>query len=326
MEVRRRTTGSPRPAPSSDHHGPSTDQPGDHHGPPASTDRPGDHRGPSADQPGDHRGPSTDRPGDHSEPTTTKPAAYDATDADSGSVWATTAPGTRSGGGVEVVNNETEVNERWQKDGRTSTSNDTDGRTLSCDAVSGLGSGGGSGRGSAVSDQQDHSRSGQPGSTPSYPDRGRHPDQTGNSDQTGHPDRVGHPDRAGHPDRVGHPDRAGHPDQTSHPDQAGHSDQPGHPDQTGQTENTDRPDAADGPFVAALDAGTTSVRCVVLDRRLEPRATCRRPVQLLYPRPEHVEIDPDQLFEVVCEVIRGAVADAGLTMEQVRCQRCALVP
>ncbi|XP_037078676.1 putative glycerol kinase 5 [Pollicipes pollicipes] len=72
-----------------------------------------------------------------------------------------------------------------------------------------------------------------------------------------------------------------------------------------------------GPFVAALDVGTTSVRCVVLDRRMERRGLCRRPVRLLYPQPEHVEIDPDQLFEAVCEVIRGAISDAGLTADQI---------
>ncbi|KAF0308428.1 putative glycerol kinase 5 [Amphibalanus amphitrite] len=88
-------------------------------------------------------------------------------------------------------------------------------------------------------------------------------------------------------------------------------------DSPNPTSRSAQSDAHRGPFVAALDVGTTSVRCVVLDRRLEVRGVCRRPVQLLYPVPEHVEIDPDQLFEAVCEVIKGAVADAGLTLQQV---------
>ena len=70
-------------------------------------------------------------------------------------------------------------------------------------------------------------------------------------------------------------------------------------------------------YVAALDVGTTSVRCHVFDERIEPVGVSSRSVEVLSPKPGHMEIDPDGLWNSILSVIPEAMHAAGLTLDGV---------
>ncbi|MDY0392996.1 MAG: glycerol kinase GlpK [Candidatus Bipolaricaulis sp.] len=65
--------------------------------------------------------------------------------------------------------------------------------------------------------------------------------------------------------------------------------------------------------VAALDLGTTGVRCVVYDRGLRPIAAAYRELPLHYPRPGWVEQDPALLVAATQDVFSRALAPARLS-------------
>jgi glycerol kinase len=65
-------------------------------------------------------------------------------------------------------------------------------------------------------------------------------------------------------------------------------------------------------YVAALDQGTTSTRCVLLDREGRTVATDARPLPVSYPRPGWVEQDARLILEHARAVIAGALAEASL--------------
>jgi glycerol kinase len=66
-------------------------------------------------------------------------------------------------------------------------------------------------------------------------------------------------------------------------------------------------------IVLALDQGTSSTRCFVVDRELGVRAVATRPVSSSYPEPGWVEQDPQELAGTSVETIREAMdaADVG---------------
>ena len=66
-------------------------------------------------------------------------------------------------------------------------------------------------------------------------------------------------------------------------------------------------------YVAALDQGTTSTRCVILDRHGRAAAMDARPLPLSYPQPGWVEHDPRLVVRHAREVIAGALAKASLS-------------
>lgn len=66
-------------------------------------------------------------------------------------------------------------------------------------------------------------------------------------------------------------------------------------------------------YVAALDIGTTTIRCYIYDRHVQIKGCATEQVELIYPEPHHVEIDPDQLWSSVVRTIQGAIRDAQLS-------------
>jgi glycerol kinase len=70
--------------------------------------------------------------------------------------------------------------------------------------------------------------------------------------------------------------------------------------------------------VLALDQGTSSTRCFVVDGELEVRAVASRPVRSSYPRPGWVEQDPEELVATSVECIGAAMDTAGVGWDQVR--------
>jgi glycerol kinase len=65
-------------------------------------------------------------------------------------------------------------------------------------------------------------------------------------------------------------------------------------------------------FVAAIDQGTTSTRCVIFDRAGKVAALDQKEHQQIFPRPGWVEHDPLEIWVRTQEVIAGALGKGGL--------------
>ena len=64
-------------------------------------------------------------------------------------------------------------------------------------------------------------------------------------------------------------------------------------------------------FVAAVDQGTTSSRCLLVNRKGEIAAFDQREHEQIYPRPGWVEHDPVEIWEQTRAVVEGALQKAG---------------
>ncbi len=65
-------------------------------------------------------------------------------------------------------------------------------------------------------------------------------------------------------------------------------------------------------YVAAIDQGTASSRCMVFDDLARIVAVAQKEHEQLFPRPGWVEHDPEELWRNVVEVVQGALDDASL--------------
>ena len=63
-------------------------------------------------------------------------------------------------------------------------------------------------------------------------------------------------------------------------------------------------------IATVLDAGTTSTRAMVFDRKGALRAVAQRELTQYYPRPGWVEHDPDDIWRTTVETARQAIAAA----------------
>jgi glycerol kinase len=72
-----------------------------------------------------------------------------------------------------------------------------------------------------------------------------------------------------------------------------------------------------GPFIAAIDQGTTSSRCIVFDRDGRIVSVDQREHQQILPRPGWVEHDAAEIWRNVQEVVAGALIRAGITRSDV---------
>jgi glycerol kinase len=66
-------------------------------------------------------------------------------------------------------------------------------------------------------------------------------------------------------------------------------------------------------YVAAIDQGTTSTRCIIFDRAGRAVASDQKEHQQIYPRPGWVEHDPAEIWERTQSVVRAALQKADLT-------------
>ncbi|MGI5145462.1 glycerol kinase GlpK [Plantactinospora sp. CA-294935] len=67
-----------------------------------------------------------------------------------------------------------------------------------------------------------------------------------------------------------------------------------------------------GQFVAAIDQGTTSSRCIVFDAEGGIVSMAQREHRQIFPRPGWVEHDPEEIWAAVCQVVPEALAEAGI--------------
>ncbi|MET9296323.1 glycerol kinase GlpK [Streptomyces sp. NPDC003077] len=73
---------------------------------------------------------------------------------------------------------------------------------------------------------------------------------------------------------------------------------------------------AAGGYVAAIDQGTTSTRCIIFNRDGAIVAVDQREHRQIFPKPGWVEHDATEIWAKVQAVVTGALAKAGLRAEQ----------
>jgi glycerol kinase len=65
-------------------------------------------------------------------------------------------------------------------------------------------------------------------------------------------------------------------------------------------------------YVAAIDQGTTSTRCIVFDHKGNAASVAQKEHQQIYPRPGWVEHDPVEIWQATQDVVRDALQKAGI--------------
>ena len=65
-------------------------------------------------------------------------------------------------------------------------------------------------------------------------------------------------------------------------------------------------------YIAAIDQGTTSTRCMIFNHRGEVIGSHQLEHAQIYPNPGWVEHDPLEIWDRTQDVIRGAMQKAGL--------------
>jgi glycerol kinase len=70
-------------------------------------------------------------------------------------------------------------------------------------------------------------------------------------------------------------------------------------------------------YIASIDQGTASSRCIVFDARARIVSVGQKEHQQIFPRPGWVEHDPVEIWHNVLEVVDEALAKAALTLEDV---------
>jgi glycerol kinase len=73
-----------------------------------------------------------------------------------------------------------------------------------------------------------------------------------------------------------------------------------------------------GPFIAAIDQGTTSSRCIVFDRDGRIVSVDQKEHEQIFPKPGWVEHNAAEIWTNVQEVVAGALAKAGITKDEVK--------
>lgn len=72
---------------------------------------------------------------------------------------------------------------------------------------------------------------------------------------------------------------------------------------------------AGGKYVAAIDQGTTSTRCMIFDHGGNVIAVDQREHEQIYPRPGWVEHDPEEIWERTRQVVGGALGRGNIRKE-----------
>lgn len=69
---------------------------------------------------------------------------------------------------------------------------------------------------------------------------------------------------------------------------------------------------AEPRYIAAIDQGTTSTRCMIFDRAGAVICSAQREHQQIFPRPGWVEHDPREIWARTQEVVQGALVQGGI--------------
>ncbi|XP_014256421.1 putative glycerol kinase 5 [Cimex lectularius] len=90
------------------------------------------------------------------------------------------------------------------------------------------------------------------------------------------------------------------------------------------------PDFPQEMFIGALDIGTSNVRFFIIDVNGNIKGSDSSSVELLYPKPGYVEIDPTSLWNQIVNVMTSAIKKTEINVSQIKslgisCQRCTFV-
>ena len=70
-------------------------------------------------------------------------------------------------------------------------------------------------------------------------------------------------------------------------------------------------------YIAAIDQGTTSTRCIIFNQAGEPQGSHQLEHEQIFPKPGWVEHDPLEIWGNTEAVVKGALAAAGLTADEI---------
>ena len=70
-------------------------------------------------------------------------------------------------------------------------------------------------------------------------------------------------------------------------------------------------------YVAAIDQGTTSTRCMVFDRQGRMISIAQREHRRYFPRPGWVEHDAAEIWSIVKRILPQALSEAGIGADQI---------
>jgi len=70
-------------------------------------------------------------------------------------------------------------------------------------------------------------------------------------------------------------------------------------------------------YVAAVDLGTTGVRCVIFDSHAVCISSSYQEISLSYPKPGWVEQDPEEMFQATLTVLRGCLETGGIPVTDI---------
>lgn len=73
-----------------------------------------------------------------------------------------------------------------------------------------------------------------------------------------------------------------------------------------------------GPFIAAIDQGTTSSRCIVFDKDGRIVSVDQKEHEQIFPKPGWVEHDAAEIWTNVQEVVAGAIEKGGISAADVK--------
>ncbi|GJQ66308.1 hypothetical protein Trydic_g4353 [Trypoxylus dichotomus] len=76
---------------------------------------------------------------------------------------------------------------------------------------------------------------------------------------------------------------------------------------------------SDTSYIAALDIGTTTIRCYVINSRAETVGNAVTKTKILYPQSGYVEIEPDDLWNTVISITKEAISNANLGPKDIKC-------
>ncbi|MGD2161535.1 MAG: glycerol kinase GlpK [Anaerolineales bacterium] len=70
-------------------------------------------------------------------------------------------------------------------------------------------------------------------------------------------------------------------------------------------------------YIAAIDQGTTSTRCMIFTKSGEPKAVAQMEHEQIYPQPGWVEHNPMEIWENTKRVIHGAITSLGISDDEI---------
>ena len=74
-----------------------------------------------------------------------------------------------------------------------------------------------------------------------------------------------------------------------------------------------------GKYIMALDAGTTSNRCILFNEKGERLSVAQREFTQYFPKPGWVEHDADEIWaSMLCRLLQGWELHTGTSMREVR--------